>query len=231
MSDVSYVERLELSFTPKPWAFARERRADIDAHFLAAQQENPALWNGRLLLMHEFGFDAGTFHGAYLETDFASFLAWRDWEYPDGAMRNCFAQAALRGSDGGYVLGVMAAHTANAGQIYFPSGTPDRGDIAGDKVDLEHSVRRELLEETGLTADALDVDPGWFVVPRGHSIALMKPMQAREPAEALRARILDWLSTQQQPELSDVVIARSQHDFSSRMKGYIAPFLSHVWRG
>ena len=88
--------------------------------------------------------------GAYLETDFASFIAWRDWGFPDKTMRNCFPMAALRSSDGAFLLGVMGAHTATAGQVYFPAGTPDPNDVVGERVDLEAGVMRELPEETGL---------------------------------------------------------------------------------
>ena len=35
------VERLELSFASRPWPFASERRADIDAHFADLQRANP----------------------------------------------------------------------------------------------------------------------------------------------------------------------------------------------
>ena len=47
-----HVDRLELAFEPKPWAFADERRAEIDAFFAELQREKPALWNGRVLLLH-----------------------------------------------------------------------------------------------------------------------------------------------------------------------------------
>jgi len=43
----------------------------------------------------------------------------------------------------------MGNHTATAGQIYFAAGTPDPNDIAGDRVDLERGVMRELTERPG----------------------------------------------------------------------------------
>ena len=56
-------------------------------------------------------------------------IAWRDWGFPDRAVRNCFSAGAIRASDGAFVLGVMGAQTANAGKIYFPAGTPDPSDV------------------------------------------------------------------------------------------------------
>jgi hypothetical protein len=35
--EVVHIDRLELAFAPKPWAFADKRRADIDAYFAALQ--------------------------------------------------------------------------------------------------------------------------------------------------------------------------------------------------
>lgn len=230
MSVVTYVERLELFLRPKPWPFAAERRAEIDAHFNAARSRIPSLYNGRVLLMHEYELTAGLFRGAYLETDFASFLAWRDWDYPDRSMNNCFAPAGLRGSDGAFVLGVMGENTANAGRIYFPAGTPDPNDVFGDRVDLGMSVARELREETGLFTDGFEVDPGWYVVPHGSRFAMMKVMQARQTAAELRERILASIAAQAAPELADVFIVRGPQDLNGRMSEYVEPFLRHLWR-
>ena len=50
---------------------------------------------------------------------------------------------------------------------------------------------REVAEETGLGTDDFAEESGWYGVIDGPRIALMKVLQAREPAELLRARILD----------------------------------------
>ena len=77
----------------------------------------------------------------------------------------CFALGALQGSDGGYVLGVMGAHTMNAGKIYFPGGTPDLHDVKSNRVDLESSVRREVQEETGLDPSSSRSIPAGIASP------------------------------------------------------------------
>lgn len=231
MAEVSIrrIAQLDLRLEPKPWAFAQERRAEIAAHFTALQRDKP-LWNGRVLLMFEHAISDGTLRGSYLETDYASFIAWRDWGFPDRTMRNCFAPAALQGSDGAYVLGVMGGHTANAGQIYFPCGTPDPDDVRDGRVDLDGSVRRELFEETGISADELDIDPGWYAVFAGPRIAMIKPMRTRVTADALRQRIRSHIARESEPELADAHIVRDVADFDSRMPDFARHFLANYLR-
>ena len=152
-------ERLDLAFAPRPWPFADERRAELDRHFAEVQRKQPAIWNGRILLLHHHEIADGIFRGAYLEADFASFLAWRDWDFPDRRINNCFSMAAIRGSDGPFLLGIQGAHTAGAGKVYFIAGTPDPSDIAGGSVDLENNLWREVAEEAGLGSSDFDAEP------------------------------------------------------------------------
>ncbi len=211
----------------EPWAWAEANRERIVAHWRGLVAEKPALFNGAVLLCTGHGLSDGVFRATYREADYASFIAWRDFGWPDPDVANCFAMAALRGSDGAYLLGEMAPHTSNPGLIYFAAGTPDRGDVTPDDgVDLAGSVLRELEEETGIPADAVTVEPGWTLVDDYPRLALMRELTAPMPAEALKARIEAWLSRQDLPELAAIHIARRPGDIPrERMPRFMAAFL------
>jgi len=226
LSSVYHVDRLDLTFAPKPWAFASARRPKIDTFFAALQREKPGIWNGRVLLLHHKAVADGMFRGEYLETDFASFAAWRHWGYPPAGVHDCFGAAAIATADGAFLLGHMAAHTANAGYIYFPCGTPEPGDIVDGKVDLDFSVRRELKEETGCEIEEFSDEPGWTTVVDGGLIAQIKVLRSNDSAEALRARMLAHLAREKQPELSDIRIVRGPGGFDSAMPRFVTTFLA-----
>jgi 8-oxo-dGTP pyrophosphatase MutT (NUDIX family) len=228
---VTPVDQLDLTFEPKRWPFADERRAEIDAHFAALKREKPALWNGRVLLMHDQRLKAGVLHGRYFETDYASFTAWRAWGRASAGVHDCFGAAAIVAADGAVLLGVMGPHTANAGWIYFPCGTPDRSDLIDGKVDLDFSVRRELKEETGCEASDFTVAPGWTMVTDGNLIAQIKTLRGRESAGALRERMLAHLARESQPELSDIRIVRGPADFDPAMPRFVTTFLRYHFAG
>lgn len=225
------LDRVEVTVEPWRWEFAVARRAEIERHFAERQRRQPALWNGRALLLHRYAVDNGVLRGACFETDYASFLAWRDWGFADRGVFNVFAAAALRSADGAYVLGEMAAHTAAAGEIYFPCGTPDDADIAvGDTLDLAGSLRRELREETGLDLGTLVAAPGWNLVRDRGFVALLKRLDAAENAEELRARIMRHIDRDNDPEFSDIRIVRGRADLDARMPAFVVAFLEAMWR-
>ncbi len=228
MVSILSLDRAVFSVAPWDWPFAQQRRADIDAHFAARQAKTPELWNGRVLLMRNHTFESRALTGAFFETDFASFIAWRDFGFPESGIVNCFSMGALRGSDGAWLMGVMGQHTANPGRVYFPAGTPEPQDVTGNEVDLAANVLREVAEETGLTAVDFDMEAGWTAALSGPRIALMKVLQTREPAEALRARILRHLASEHEPELSDIHIVRGSADLTATMPEFVTAFLDHV---
>jgi 8-oxo-dGTP pyrophosphatase MutT (NUDIX family) len=222
---VGHVDRLDLTADGTVWAFAVENRADIDAEFAALQRAKPALFNGRVLLMHRFAIDAGVLRGAFLETDYAAFVAWQRRGRPEASIFDCFAATAIQSADGAFLLGVMGNHTFNAGHIYFPCGTPDPRDIVKGKVDFDFSAQRELQEETGLDAASFAAEPGWTITIDGTLVAAIKVMRSRLNAGPLRAHILEALTRERQPELVDIRIVRSAGDFDPMMRGFVKAFL------
>jgi hypothetical protein len=219
------VTALDLTVRSTPWPFAQTRRADIDAHFASQQREKPNLWNGRVMLGRNPVFAEDRFSADYFETDFASFLAWRDWGFPDSDVFNGFGMGALRCADGAFVLGEMGHHTANAGRIYFPSGTPDLDDVRNGAVDIAGSVAREVAEETGLAEADYTASPHWDCVVSGAAIAIIRILRVDMSGEALRARIEATLARQQQPELSAIHLVRGTSDLTAAMPRFVTAFI------
>jgi 8-oxo-dGTP pyrophosphatase MutT (NUDIX family) len=228
--EIEAVEALDFRLGEGVWDFARDHVAEIAAHWARRHAEQPRLFNGRVLMLGPHAVRGGVLRGEFVETDFAAFLAWREAGFPAANACNGFSMAALRGSDGAFLLGEMAAHTASAGSIYFPAGTPDRQDLFGVVVDLEASARRELAEETGLSAEEAEIERGWIVVRASGRVACMKPMRLSAPAEAAKARIDFWLAADPTAEFARMHVVRSEADFSPAMPEFVRAFMAHVFR-
>jgi 8-oxo-dGTP pyrophosphatase MutT (NUDIX family) len=227
------LERIEARVEPFDWPFAKERAAEIAAHWARISAGKPAMFNGRVLLQHRAAITGGVFHAGYFEVDYAAFMAWRDFGHPGAMLRNGFAMAALRAADGAFLLGRMGEHTANPGKVYFAAGTPDPEDVRPDgSLDLAGSVTRELVEETGLSLDEVSVGEGWTAVILPGRVAFMRPVRIALDAEVARAVIMDRIARQQEPELSDIVIIREPadcagHDMPPFMKDYLVHMFGH----
>ncbi|MGA2043496.1 MAG: NUDIX hydrolase [Roseiarcus sp.] len=227
------VAALDLAYAPAPWPFARERAAAIAANWADRLAALPGLFDGRVLLAGSHAYvareGATALRAAFFETDYKSFLAWRDFGYPDRNVSNCFSMAALQGADGGFLLGEMAAHTSSAGAAYFPAGTPDHSDIFGDRVDLAASARRELLEETGIAPGEVVEAPGWTIVDAPPRIACMKVMRMTEPAQRIQARVDRFLAADPDAELRRMHVVRAMSDLEGiRCPDFMKDFLRHA---
>lgn len=229
-ASVVHVARLDLAWVPQRWPFADDNRAIIDAYFAALRRATPALWNGRVLMLVRHALSDGVFRGVYVETDYASFTAWRHWGGA-GEERDCFGAAVVVSADGAVLLGRMGERTVNAGQLYFFCGTPDLNDLVDGRVDLDFSVARELREESGLDIAELAAEPGWTTVLEPARIAHIKVLRSAQDAHTLRARMLAHLAGERHPELSDIRIVRGLRDIDRTMPRFVTAFLEHWFGG
>ncbi|MCG7394254.1 NUDIX hydrolase [Microvirga sp. ACRRW] len=225
------VDELDFDFAPRAWDFESKFAGEIDAHWQGLLARNPAQFNGRVLLLdkHQIVAESGekrVLRGTFLETDYKSFSAWRDFGWPDPSIRNCFAMAALISDDGAFLLGEMSTGTSLPGRIQFPAGTPDLADVMGLKVDLEASAFRELHEETTLSSNDVVPAAGWTLVLDGPRIACMKPMRAKGTAEEIVAKVTRGLAQQRDPELVRLHIVRDHKDLDeARIPAFMLSYL------
>jgi 8-oxo-dGTP pyrophosphatase MutT (NUDIX family) len=229
------VAELDFAFESARWDFAEREAPGVAAHWAALKAAKPMLFNGRVLLLGRRALEPrsdGTFRlsGGYFGAGYADFVAWRDFGHPGDPVENCFSMAALRGVDGAFLLGEMAAHTFNAGNIYFPAGTPDESDIFNGKVDLDASARRELFEETGVSAGEAAAAPGWTVVFAPRRIACMKPMTLAVPAAEAKARIDAFLERDPHAEFSRMHVVGGPRDIDeARTPDFVAAYLRRAF--
>lgn len=206
------IRHIRATVADGPWTYAETHEDAIETAWRKAVAALPALFDGPVLVITERAIDGDVFTARYRQVRYAQFLHYMRHAVPDGVTRNGFAVAGLTGSDGALVMGIMGGHTANAGKIYFPGGTPDPDDVVDGRVDLDRSVVRELAEETGLAADELSFEPGFWLHEDEKRSAFIKvvhsPLTAAELGQAILARV----AQQEEPELAGVHIVRTRDD-------------------
>jgi len=228
---LTQLTRLEARLVPHDWAWARDNTAAIAAHWETRKAAKPALFDGRVLLSCACTVTAGACRIDLFEAAFAEFLAFREGGSPDPTVANAFAALVPWSRDGAALLGVMGRDSANAGQVYFPCGTPDRSDIREDgRVDLVGSAAREFREETGLDVPSRAA-PEWVLVSGEGQHAFLNPVHFPEEAAALIARMERHRAAEAEPELAGFVAVRSRGDLDAdRMPGFVRAYLTAAYR-
>jgi hypothetical protein len=227
MIRVEPITSLDLRLSGEPWCFATENRAAIEDHWNAVFAAKPSLWNGRTLLCRNARVDAGQFTGDFVETDYASFVAWRDWGRPDTSIVNCFGVPAVFSSDGALLIGVMGQWTLNGGRAYPPSGTLEPRDVNPDgTVDVLGNMRTELLEETGL--DLADAQAGAMTaIFDGPRLAIVQRHDFPLSFAEMEQRFAAHKAVDQHQELERIEPVWKGGTADHRMPGFVAEIIRH----
>jgi 8-oxo-dGTP pyrophosphatase MutT (NUDIX family) len=216
------IKGLDLHLRRGSWAFADAERRKIDEHWRKLADANSKIWNGDVLICTKVDLTAGVLTGDFLKTDYASFVAWRDWGWPDRTVCNCFGSAAVVSADRAVLYGRMAGHTLNAGKVYPPGGSLEMRDVTPDgRVDVMGSITRELEEETGLKA----ADAEWgelLAIFDEHRLSVAQVFHFAETAEALAGKVREYLRSAHEDELSDIEIITATSRLASTMPYAVA---------
>lgn len=232
MSDgfrITQLAAVTARFVTYDWAFPRENAAAIAAHWQTRIARAPCMFDGTVLLCCDHAVADRAARLDLFATRYATFTYYRDTRHADARIANAFAAIVPWTSDGAVLLGEMGARTANAGQLYFPCGTPDPDDIQGARVDLVGSAARELAEETGLALpDEAETD--WVLLEGEGQLAFLRPVRFPETAARLVARIADHLGAEAEPELAGMHVVRGRDDIdAARMPGFVRAYLADAF--
>lgn len=203
----------ELTISDWQWPFAAEHALAIGEDWRLRQAQKPSLFDGAIYLMRDHALVGDRLVGTLFRTDFKSFLYWRAHRDPAAThVRECFGAALIRSAEGHVLLGRQAPGQLNGGRIYPPSGMIDDSDVGAGLLDIDASIRRELLEETGLHAAQMQRVPGYLVATVDLQIAVAVEWRSPLPAQELRDAIMAHIAAETNPELDDIVIARTRAD-------------------
>jgi 8-oxo-dGTP pyrophosphatase MutT (NUDIX family) len=215
---VEDVTTLDLRLEQVPWAFAQHDRPRIDAHWQSLSESNPSLWNGSILIARHVVLGNGTLAARFALTDYASYVAWRDWGHPDKQACNVFGMPALKTSDDVLVFAEMSAHTLNAGKLYPPGGSLEQRDVKADAtIDVLGSITIEVTEETGLDLTNAAAG-GLYVIRDGPRVAVMRQYQLPQTFSKLEQHFARHQDHHK--ELVRLVPIRSRDDIVDAMPVY-----------
>ncbi len=216
------VETCNLTAVDRPWPYAQDDAVAIDAHWHARTAKNPKFFNGRIRMLSSYSIDGGTLHGQFLETDFKNFLYWRDQGEPETGVLDAFGSALIRSSDGGVLLGRQRAGNINTGVAYLPGGFIDPRDVnVSGRIDIAASTAREVMEETGLSAQCLTRRPGFVLAFYKCQLSIVVEYTCDLEADELCDQVMAYLSADDASELAEVVMVHHK----SQLEGMaLAPY-------
>lgn len=216
--ELNRINAIDLTLSDAGWPFAVENAAAIAEHWAGCTRDNPALFNGNVFLMSSGGLEGSRLTAELIEVDYASFLTWRDWGWPDKTAHDLYGSAIVLSSDGAMLVGRMSPHTVNAGLLYPPGGSLNREDLlAGNKVDLFGSIARELAEETGL--DAAEAEAGEvYMASFDQRIAIGQVLRFPHDAAELVRKFSIFLESEPDPELEQILMIRNVAELAGHKK-------------
>ena len=224
------IKRCEIAVSGENWEWAEAQKAKIQRFWKKVHGHNPALFNGPIhMLQKGYEIKDGCLIGKSCASDYASLLYWREQGFPEAGVFNLFGSGVVLSQEGHVIFGRMAEYTANSGQVYPFGGSIDDGDIAEGQVQMEASILRELLEETGIEAAEIQPDEGLLFLEESHRACFAKLLRLADASSAIRARIELFLELSDRPELDGVVVfRRSQFVAHHRMPPYARHLVQHL---
>lgn len=217
------VDKIDVVLDPAQHPFERgkeEAIADNWRHEIAAK---PALFDGTVVLLSEFGYDRGRLFGRCHAVGYSTFMYWRKDRV--GTAAHAFAHPMLVTKDNALIAIRMAAHTVNAGRVYFAAGSFEPEDFPDGVVDPHGNMAREVREETGLDIGEVRRGDRHYALATERGTVIFRRYFLDEDADTLAPRIRDFVARETEPEIEEPVIIRNARDLPEGLMPHMQPMI------
>lgn len=220
---ITPVANVAVTLGPLPHPFELVNAAEIEANWRIEHASNPALFDGRMMLLSALSLDGDQLVGRCHEVRYATLLYWRRHRDTDAA-EHAFAHAALIASDDALVAIRMGKHTASPGSVYFAAGSFEREDFVDGVCGPDANMIREVAEETGLDISRLRRDERFLLFSLDKATAIFRRYWLNETAATVAERIRAFVATQDDPEIEGPVIIRLGEAYPEGLKPHMQAF-------
>jgi 8-oxo-dGTP pyrophosphatase MutT (NUDIX family) len=199
---------LDLKVLPGDHPFNIAEREVIAENWARETAANSHLFDGRMIFQNRLVLTDQGLAGEGYVIPFSAFMFWRRQPERQGGI-HLFAYPVIETNDGALVAIRMGAHTANPGQVYFAAGSLEPEDLADGRCDIEHNMRREVLEETGLDLRDAQAGEGYFATHNRRTVTLLRMFRFDLTADEIVARIHAHMLVAEDKEIAGAVVIRS----------------------
>ncbi len=223
------VDVVDVRLDPEPHPFETANAAAIEENWRAETQANPSLFDGTVVLLSEFGYADRRLFGRCHPVRYSTFLYWRRDRV--GTVAHVFAHPMLVTKDNALIAIRMAAHTVNAGRVYFAAGSFEPGDFPDGVVDPHGNMVREVREETGLDISSLPRGKRYHALSTDRGTVLFRRYFLDADADEIASRIRGFVAAENEPEIEEPVVIRNARDLPTGLMPHMPPMIDWHFSG
>lgn len=217
------VDAIDIVLDPDPHPFTQGREKAIAENWEREVFEKPLLFDGTVVLLSEFGYADGRLLGRCHAVSYSAFMYWRKDRVATAA--HAFAHPMLVSRDNALVAIRMAAHTVNAGLVYFAAGSFEPEDFPDGIVDAHGNMVREVMEETGLDISNVRREERHYALATQSGTVIFRRYFLDGTADEIASRIRDFVAGESEPEIEGPVVIRSASDLPPGLMPHMPPMI------
>lgn len=149
-----FSNNVKVRYTNKKVTLPKEYSDVMEVYWNSLLENGKKFFRGDVFTIKNIShYDENVFINVEL-TDYAHFLyTLHRNEFDEHDCRVISTSVLVETSDEKFVVGVAGKDTYAPQKLQFPGGGIDKADLNGEWLDLEHNIRKEILEELGIDID------------------------------------------------------------------------------